>query len=193
MFTTAAKNAALDGIPIDEMSLHDGFPGLTGANEISGGMPAYARQACTFGVASGGVRSLLASVTFDVPSGATVRWIGLWNGATFIGCSPNGGTPKEFTVDPTTDVVRSPSHGFVDGQTIVFWDGLVPGGLVEGDVYYVRDATSDTFKVAATNGGSALDLTSAGSSACKVSAITEQAYGSQSSHRITAYTLDAAF
>jgi hypothetical protein len=191
-FTTAAKNAALDGMTLNTLSLHTGYPGTTGANEVSGGTPAYARQSATFGAASGGQRTLSSSVTFDVPA-TTVRWIGVWNGSTFMSWSPNGGTPREFTADPSTDTIRSPAHGYADTQQIVFWDGTVPGGLTEGTVYYVRDATTDTFRVAATSGGSAIDLGAAGTQACKVSAIVQQTYASQSTHRITAYTVDASF
>src|ERR1051325_4085611 len=75
--TIAAKNTMLNALTVDTASLHTAFPGLTGANEVSGGAPAYARKAVTFGAAAGGSRALSAAVTFDVPA-TTVRWFGFW-------------------------------------------------------------------------------------------------------------------
>lgn len=187
MFTTTAKNNALDGLTITQASLHDGFPGSTGANELTGG--GYARLAATFSAASGGTRSLSSALNFTVPAGATVRWCGFWNGGTFLGYAVNAGTPKEFIVDVATDTVRCLAHGYVDTNKIVFYGDTVPAGLTEGTIYYVRDATANSFKVAASAGGSAIDLTSAGGSACAVSAITEEAYGGGGTHTITAWTL----
>ena len=186
--TTAAKNTMLDALTVTQASLHSGFPGLTGANEISGGSPAYARKAITFGAASGGTRTTSGSVNFDVPV-TTVRWVGLWNVGTFIGYAPNGGSPKEFVVDPSTDVIRCVSHGFSDTQRVVFFNGTVPPGLTEGTVYFVRDATTDTFKVAATSGGVAIDLTGTGSTDCLVSLIVESVYAAQGTHTLTTGTI----
>lgn len=186
MFTTVAKNAMLDALQISYASLHSGFPGQSGLNEISGGSPAYARKAITVGAASGEQRTLSGSVTFDVPA-ATIRWVGVWNGAQtqFQAYAPNGGSPKEFVVDLTANTIRSPNHGYANDQKIVFYNGSIPGGLTEATIYYVRDATSDTFKVTASVGGTAITITSAGSSACLVSTITEDVYASQGSHSLT--------
>jgi len=185
----AARNTALDAVTIDSMSLHSGFPGETGANELTGG--GYVRQTTAFAASSGGVRTLSTAETFTVGAGHTVRWIGLWASSTFRGYSPNGGSPKEFTVTISTDVVTSLSHGFSDTNTIVFYGGTVPSPLVEGTVYYVRDATADTFKVAATSGGAAIDLTGAGASDCVVSRIFEDAYAGADTHQISAFTIGA--
>ncbi len=88
-FTAGFKNLMLDaGIAVlDEMSLHDDAPGSTGANEITGGDPAYARQSCAFDAASGGSSALSASVSFDIPAATTVKYVGLWtsSGAVFRG------------------------------------------------------------------------------------------------------------
>lgn len=189
---TAAKNTMLDALTVTALSLHSGFPGLTGANEISGGAPAYARKAVTFAAASGGSRTTSATVTFDVPA-TTVRWVGLWNGATYMGYAPNGGTPKEFVATPSTDIINCTAHGYADTQTIAFYNGTVPTGLTEGTVYFVRDATADTFKVAATSGGVAIDITGAGSTDCVVSAITQEVYAAQGTHDITSGAIGLPF
>ncbi len=179
---TVTKNELLDGITADTYSLHSGFPGTTGANEISGG--SYARQAATVNAASGGIRSLNASIGFSVPI-STVRWIGKWQGSTFKGCAPNGGaTPKNFMALASNDTVYSASHGYADGQKVVFFQGVPPAGLTEGTIYYVRDSATDTFKVAATLGGAAIDLTSSADFWCVVAAITEDVYAAPGTHTV---------
>lgn len=68
------------------VSLHTADPGTTGANEATGGSPAYARKQTTWtGGASDGVVSG-SQVTIDVPAG-TYTYAGLWTastGGTFI-------------------------------------------------------------------------------------------------------------
>lgn len=184
---TTARNVMLDAVTIDAMSLHSGFPGATGANELTGG--GYARQATAFNAASGGVRTLTSAETFTVGAGHTVRWVGLWNSATFRGYSPNGGSPQEFSVSISTDVVTCRAHGFSDTNTIVFYGGTVPSPLIEGTIYFVRDATADTFKVAATSGGAAIDLTGAGAADCVVSRIFEDAYAGADTHQISTFSI----
>ena len=46
-FVEAAKNSMLDALSITHISLHDDDPSTTGANEVTGGSPAYARKAAT--------------------------------------------------------------------------------------------------------------------------------------------------
>lgn len=192
--TTAVKNAMLDAITITHMSLHSGFPGLTGANELSGGSPAYAKKAVTYGAASGSTRTTTGAVNFDVGAGHVVRWEGIYNSGTYLGCSPNGGTPQEFVAEASTDLIHCPAHGYSDTQTIVFFKGTVPGGLTEGTVYYVRDSATDTFKVAATSGGAAINITSAGTTDCVVSAIVEESYASNgSTHTVTSASIGLPF
>lgn len=58
-----------------------------------------------------------------------------------------------------TDVLTSTSHGYTDTTPVVF-DALAGGApLVNGTTYYVRDSTTNTFKVAATSGGAAINVT----------------------------------
>lgn len=184
----ATKNNMLDGQTFTLASAHTDFPGSTGTNEVTGGTPAYAQKAITINAASGGSRALNASVAFDVPA-CTVKWIGFWNSATFIGCAPNGGaTPKNFMSIASTDTVYSAAHGYSDTQKIVFFNGTPPAGLTEGTTYFVRDAATDTFKVAATSGGAAIDLTAAPSFGCVVCAITEDVYAVQGTHTLSTAT-----
>lgn len=185
----STKNAALNGITIGSVGLHSAYPGATGANELSGG--SYARQTATFGAASGGLRSLSSTLTFSGLPVTTVRWLSFWNGTVFMGSVPNGGaTPKNFVSLASNDTFYCPSHGYPDGQKVVFWQGTPPGGIVAGTIYYVRDSATDTFKVAATLGGSAVELTSAPSFGCIVCAITEAEYlVAGGTHTLTAATI----
>jgi hypothetical protein len=69
------------------VSLHTSSPGSTGANEATGGSPAYARQQTTWGADStdDGVRAG-SEVTIDAAAG-TYTHMGLWtaaSGGTFI-------------------------------------------------------------------------------------------------------------
>lgn len=72
-------------------------------------------------------------------------------------------TLKTFTADNTTDVITSTAHGLLDGDEILMEPGDLPGNLAVDIVYFVRDKTANTFKVALTSGGTAIDLTSNGS------------------------------
>lgn len=56
---------------------------------------------------------------------------------------------KEFTVNPTNDVITSNNHGLNDGAQILLKStGTLPDPLSSVIPYYVRDATTNTFKVA---------------------------------------------
>lgn len=186
---TTTKNNFLNGQTFTDATLHTAFPGTTGANEVTGGAPAYAAKAITINAASGGQRALNAAVTFDVPA-CTVKWVGLKNAGVFVGTAPNGGaTPKNFVSIASSDLVYCPAHGWSDTQKIVFFNGTPPGGLTEGTTYFVRDSATDTFKVAATAGGVAIDLTTAASFGCVVCAITEDVYAVQGTHQLNAATV----
>lgn len=71
---TAYKNAALYA------ALYTTVPGATAGTEVTGGSPAYARKALTWGTPANGV--VTASVTFDVPASTTVAGAGIHDAAT---------------------------------------------------------------------------------------------------------------
>ena len=187
-YPVATKNAWLNGQAFDFASLHTAYPGTTGANEVVGGAPAYARKAITINAASGGSRLLNAAVTFDVPA-STVRWLGFWNAGAFVGgCANGGATPKNFVAQPSSSLVYAPGHGWSDGQKIVFF-GIPPTGLTEGTTYFTVSTTVDSFKVAATLAGAPITLTAVSSFGCVVVAITEQVYVGQDTHALTLATV----
>lgn len=77
-----AKNSMLDhlGTEVLYLSLHSGYPATT-ENEISGGSPAYARKAVTWGGAAAGSMAATNAPVFDVPA-CTVAAVGFFSAAT---------------------------------------------------------------------------------------------------------------
>lgn len=73
-------------------------------------------------------------------------------------------TNATFTADAGTDVVTSNAHGLQDGDKIVLTTtGTLPAGLSLTTGYYVRDVTTNTFKISSTPYRTAIDITDAGS------------------------------
>lgn len=179
MFTTVAKNLMLDTLAPTHVSGHSAFPGLTGANPLAG-----ARVAITWNAASAGNLDSSNTPAIPVAAGETVRWIGHWDALTagnFLSCSPNrpSGAPaptSSYRVDTTNNLIDLPAHGYSNDQTITFYNGNPPAPLVEGTVYYVVGATTDTFQVSATQGGAAIGLTDAGDSTVRLSRILEETF-----------------
>lgn len=110
---TAALNVGADAIAgqITHVALHET---TAEGSEISGGSPAYARQAITWGSASGGNVDSSNTPTFDVPAGVTIAHIGYWSaetGGTFYGTSPiteeTFGSQGTYQLDDA-DIVLSP-------------------------------------------------------------------------------------
>lgn len=70
---------------------------------------------------------------------------------------------KSCTADATTNVFTSASHGFNDGDKIILFSAKGPPQPIQnGEFLYVRDADTNTFKVAYSSGGTAVDLITAG-------------------------------
>lgn len=187
-----AKNLMEDALAAVAVyvSLHTADPGASGTSEVTGGSPAYARKSITWSSASGGVLSASNAPVFDVPASTTVGWGGLWSASTagtFYGGFPLGpsGTPKLFHGNDSDDIISVPSHGYSDTNTVVVVDtiGSLPTGLSEGTIYYVRDSTTDTFKLSATNGGSAINLTADGVGF--VQRITTEVFGGQGTYTLS--------
>ena len=69
------------------------------------------------------------------------------------------------TADNATDTFTKSSHGIADGTPVWFTASVIPAGLTaESVTYYVINATTNTFQISATEGGSAVNFTTNGTS-----------------------------
>lgn len=155
------------------VALHDSVPGDTAANEWAGN--GYARVQVTNNATqwpnlSSGQKKNANDISFPALSGASKNAVGwsIWDAssagnAMFWGMFWSNVVP--FTGLSATDVITAPGHTFVDGDAvrILAMPGMsIPTGLTSGNKYFVRDTSGDTFKLAATAGGAAIDLTANG-------------------------------
>ena len=83
-------------------------------------------------------------------SGAFATEIAAWGSAT-------------VTFTNGTDVVNWTSTPAVDGDMFSFSGGTAPTGLANFTTYYVRDKAANSFKLASTPGGAAINFTTDGS------------------------------
>jgi hypothetical protein len=67
-------------------------------------------------------------------------------------------------VNVSTDVFTATNHGLVNGAMLNYNNqgGTTIGGLTSGNNYYVVNATTNTFQLSATSGGSVIDITGTG-------------------------------
>lgn len=63
------------------------------------------------------------------------------------------------SIDAATDVFTSTNHQLIDGDPIFVFERDAGSGYSLNTLYYVRDATTNTFKVATTVGGAAVNVT----------------------------------
>jgi len=148
------------------------------AGEVETTGSGYARvllSTSQFGsVAAGGSISNTAAVEFPSTTGPwdDSEGFGIWNAA-------SGGTLKRKAYFTTTtavpftgatdDTITAPGHGLLDDDRVVLLQILgatIPTGLSAGNLYYVINATADTFQVSLTQGGGAENITAAGGGLC---------------------------
>lgn len=91
-----------------------------------------------------------------------------------VAASVEGATDlgRGFTVDTDDETIELVGHGFMDGDKVTFTatgtSPALPSPLDAGTTYYVVNATSADFQVSLTEGGAAVNLTTAGSGTLKV-------------------------
>lgn len=80
--TAAMKNILSDAYKAaaTHAAVYTTAPGASAGTEPSGGSPAYARKANSWGASSNGVTS--STVTFDIPSGTTIVGAGVHSALT---------------------------------------------------------------------------------------------------------------
>lgn len=117
-----------------------------------------------------------------------------WNYETSDG-TPSPGTPisysagdivrfkimeEVFTVDIATNEIIKTAHGYSNNDFFKFTNvgsGTSPSPMATADLYYVVNATTDRFQIAATEGGSAINITTTGTGVHKFWMIRNSAYG----------------
>lgn len=77
----------------------------------------------------------------------------------------SAGYAVPFTVTTATDTINAPNHPFSDGDTlrVVNSGGTLPTGLTVDTTYYAIDSGVGSLKLAAAEGGPAIDISAAGS------------------------------
>lgn len=210
-FNTTAKHVMLDALDeastqITHVGVHQLTDPGTGTNatgtEATGGSPAYARQAVTWGAAAAEVKQNTNSITIDLPAG-TYGFVTFYNAVSgntnnYRGYAPINNTVRGFFAVDTTltnDQFLSPSHGLSDGDRVLLFNVLgtaLPTGVSEGTVYFVVNSATNTFKVSATSGGAAVDLTAVGGGEGYFEKIIPETFGAQGQLTIAvgALTLD---
>jgi len=85
----------------------------------------------------------------------------IWNSTKTT--SVTASTDKAVTgIDTGTDTLTSAGHGLSDGTAVAVSATSLPGGIYDTKVYYIRDSATNTFKLAESVGGAAVDISSAG-------------------------------
>lgn len=184
-FTDTLKNSML-GTPLDAAT-HAGILTAVAGNpptEVTGGSPAYARKAITWGSAGSGARAITGTApTFDIPGGGTeIAWWALYtalSGGTLLAWGPlNPSSPmRSFTVpDPSNDRLIVPGHAWSVDQRVALFGGSgsnlpnIGGSSPLGVVYFVQSVVdADTITLSTTLGGSAVDVNTEG--AGRISAV----------------------
>jgi len=69
-----------------------------------------------------------------------------------------------YTATNATEILNATAHGLSDGNTVILSTaGVMPSGwTADTTVYYVRDKATDTFKIATTEGGTAVTISDDG-------------------------------
>ena len=197
-FSTSAADYQLTQWATNEAlytSLHTAYS-ASGANELTGG--SYARVAITWGSASSNAISLSGTpYTLNVPASTTVAFVGFWtasSGGTFQGMTPLGGaTGYGFSAPSSSSTLLAPGTAYSANQTVCVFapaGTTLPTGISAGVVYYVSAPSSDSFKLSATSGGSAISLSADGSGL--VQAITTELFSGAGTYQITAATENLA-
>jgi hypothetical protein len=166
-FANRLLDYAFRGVePVDnpgvETSLHHADPGTVGDNEIAG--MSYDRQPSTFNPADGAAITLALPVPFENLPPGWILYIGAFTlTGEFVGSMPNGQL-RQFNA-ALNDVFTSPLHGFLNDMPVALLGILnqpFPGGVDTDTPYYVRDVTTDTFKLTLAPGGAPIDVTAIG-------------------------------
>ncbi len=77
----------------------------------------------------------------------------------------NTNTFTSLDVDTSTDTITISTHGYTEGQAVYFTNPTpsnLPGGITQSVIYHIKNATTNTFQLSLTAGGTPIDLTTGG-------------------------------
>lgn len=178
-FTDAVLNLLRNTAYSQPATVYVGLLSALPANDAAAGTElavanGYGRQSITFGAPaadSGNVRKVSNTnvITFGP---ATADWLKAI-GFIVSDASSSGnilywdellGPPIVFTVDPATDTFTATAHGLTNGQRVMVrnQNGTLPSPLDTATSYYVISAATNTFQLSLTQGGGAVNVTTAG-------------------------------
>lgn len=175
-----------------------------GGNEVSTAGGTYARKLATWGTPGSGAMLLSALSAFNLPSGALVGFVSIWDDATstaaanFLGMFAAGGSPFEYSLIGTDSYVYAPNHGLSNDQAITPLGSTAGGGnLAVGTVYFVTAAETHRFRVATSSGGVGVvtfsDFTQFQSSNAYFTRVNTDSYTSGGTFAVSNFSLDGSF
>jgi len=156
-------------------SLHSADPGITGdqtTNEIS--YTGYARVAVARGSAftvSGRQAVNASAINFPACTGgsASPLFWGVGSASSGVGnldmSGPLGTNLGPFTGATSGNITIGNLSGLAVNDQIAFFatpGSVLPAGVTEGTVYFVKTLSGDVITISATQGGSAITITTAG-------------------------------
>lgn len=146
-------NASLDRLlEACLLSLHQGSPGNTGANEVTGG--GYARIIPAWNAGASRAKTNNGQLSWTVPTiaqSSPITHIGIWKD-----------TENYFTAAALTDTFTSYAHGYANTNQVRLIGPSLPTGISQSTTYYVVTSATDTFQLSLTQGGAAINLTADG-------------------------------
>jgi hypothetical protein len=109
----------------------------------------------------------LTNATSYYPGQVTTNTFQLYASAALGSTAVATMTIATTAVNTTTNVITSTAHGLVDGAQLNYNNqgGTSITGLTSGSDYFVVNKTVDTFQLALTSGGAAIDITGTGNDA----------------------------
>ena len=104
------------------LSLHTAYS-ASGANELTGGSPPYARLAASWSSAAANSKALAGTpYSFNVPASTTVAFVGQWDaltGGNFQGMTPAGNaTAFAFAAPSATSILLAPGSAYAANQQV---------------------------------------------------------------------------
>ena len=150
VFSTAAGSPSLIAtVSVPDNTVQSGVISIQAVNSSGNSVCHFLRQYAVKRIA-GTVSEVYAPVIIGTDSNAAGASIAITADNTAKTIKVTFTAPvatASVTGDAGTDVITSAGHGFTDGQEIAF-SNLVGGtGLTNNTLYFVRDATANTFKV----------------------------------------------